>query len=71
MRVFLPESLLSFLAGLLALLALGPTSAFAQLSKNVLIVAFAPGGKSLASRSDDNSLKLWDVATGKEIRRAH
>jgi WD40 repeat protein len=31
-------------------------------------VAFAPDGKTLASRSEENTVKLWDVATGEEIR---
>lgn len=33
--------------------------------KDVRSVAFAPDGKVLASASDDNSIGLWEVATGK------
>lgn len=32
-------------------------------------IAFSPDGKSLAAGAWDGSLRLWDVATGKEIRR--
>jgi WD40 repeat protein len=32
----------------------------------VLSVAYSPDGKTLASGSIDQTIKLWDVATGKE-----
>lgn len=38
-------------------------------AERVLQIAFAPDGKTLAVVSEDNKLRLWEVETGKEIRK--
>ena len=37
-------------------------------SNIVISVAFSPDGKQALSGSGDNTVKLWDTATGREIR---
>jgi len=37
-------------------------------SNHVVCVAFSPDGKFLATGSYDNTIKLWEVSSGKEIR---
>jgi WD40 repeat protein len=34
-----------------------------------LYVCFSPDGKTILSGSSDCTVRLWDVATGKELRR--
>ena len=36
---------------------------------HVNAVTFSPDGKQLATASDDNTARLWDAATGKELQR--
>ena len=35
---------------------------------DVQSIAFSPDGGTLASGSSDDTIKLWDVATGRELR---
>ncbi|HZQ74666.1 MAG TPA: caspase family protein [Burkholderiales bacterium] len=48
----------------------GEAQVFVQLGHRASItsIAFAPDGRRLASASQDGTLKLWDVASGREIQ---
>jgi RNA polymerase sigma factor (sigma-70 family) len=35
----------------------------------IFFVAYGPGGKTLVTASEDGTLRLWDAATGQELRR--
>ncbi len=37
-------------------------------AENVARVAFSPDGRTIISGSDDKTLKLWEVASGREVR---
>jgi WD40 repeat protein len=49
--------------------SLGTVPFWADSNYNIAAVAFSPDGKLLASGSSNGKVHLWDVATGKEIRR--
>ena len=38
-------------------------------TSSVRSVAFSPDGMQLASMSSDSTIRLWDMATGRQIRR--
>jgi WD40 repeat protein len=58
----LNDSCLKILVGPVALQTLEGHSDY------ISAVAFSPDGKQLASRSDDRTVRLWDLATGAALQ---
>jgi len=59
-----------FLPSASPLLAGEKPEIFVQMGHSEVIsaIAFSPDGRYILSGSDDKTLKLWDVETGREIR---
>jgi WD40 repeat protein len=71
------KSILRALTAALMLAVISATGLYAQNVEvfpqlghieNVYAITFSPDGRQILSSSNDNSIKLWDVATGREIR---
>ena len=48
-----------------------PLASWANTKSDVNFLVFSPGGEILASASDDQTVKLWSVATGELIDTLH
>jgi WD40 repeat protein len=67
LRFFMPLSFFVLLASLTAVGQKPELVVQTGHSSSVLSVAISPDGKTLASGSEDNTIKLWDLASGKQL----